>query len=418
MKKIFRLFALLIAIVLSFSLVACGPRELTEEEKALLAERREIVVEYMRKQTDFLWRAGESFSYTILNKNPAEDNSSSKCNIVEGQLYRGMPYTYAGGTFSAFMEYTESVGDDGIPVISGLNWEAMTGSASGDYARVGNDCSSAVFLSYQQIGDSLKANNTKTMTVNNGWLRVGEYQSDPSSISDNGTHTTQVCYDNGQEVMFEAYAQLQRGDAMITRSTTKGHTIMITEINVVRDKEGKVDPYQSSIVFLEQTSGNFKTNRRYFDEELGEYVNVFTGVDETMSFQMIFNDKYLPITCKELIDPKTPAKATVSDSVKTPDINNLFEGKITCNYYIDSIYITITDSNGAVVQKCAGRNVRYIEAPIWEYDLSRFVNDNPNGFLGKIDVNALSAGSYNCKMEVRIANNNQMFTVRDFSFNV
>ncbi len=405
MKKIIKLFALIFSLILTFCLVACGePRELTEEEKALLQARREIVLDYMQKQTSFYWRAGENFSYTV--NHSGKDNL---VNIVEGQIYLGLPYTYAGGTRDAFLEYASEPDEKGVYTISGLSGSALDGGTA--YSRIGNDCSSAVYLAWSQVGNSVNpvklSGAMKYFNKNNGFLPLGDYE-----IADDYTGSTyDVCNNNGKVVMYNSYAKLQKGDVLFRRDTS-GHSIMVKSVDIKYLDDGSVNPRESKVIYLEQTFGNLKSDKSYFDETLGEYVNIICGVDQKTTFLSLFDERYLPITCKELIDPAIPSAPEIIDSIKTPSINNLFEGEIMSNWYMDSVYITISDSNGVDVQKCAGRIARFSQ---FTFKLSSFINDKLEGFFGNIDLDSLDSGNYSCKVDVKLTTG-KTFTIRNFDF--
>ena len=406
MKKIIKIFTLILSLIFLSSIAGFGCGELSEKDKALLNERREIVVDYMRKQTSVIWRAGETFTYSVYHT--GKDNDVV---IKEGELYLGVPYTYAGGTLDAFLEYSTN-GVDGIPVLNGLSSGVLNGGMA--EARVGNDCSSAVYLAWSQVSTSITpAKDTasmKYMNKNNGFLPLGNYVCDDN----NDMTTNKMVSESGEKVIYESYALLQKGDVVYHRNSSAGHALMVTEINVVYDKFGEIDPYQSSVVVLEQTFGNLKTNAYYFDEELNEKVNIICGVDVSYSFSMLYNDRYVPITCKELIEPTKEVKVKVNDSVKKPSIENLFEGTITSNYFMDSIYIDILDGSAKLVQECVGRMPRFSQ---YSYDLSRFVNDDKAGFLGEINLDKLQKGTYICQVKVKLTKGN-VLTVRDFNFTI
>ena len=139
MKK--RYFFLLLALLMMIGLVACGnksasqettemaatgttfriytvptiqtvpqptepPRELTEEEK-ILAERRDLVEQYMRQSVSVVWRAGDDVHYTCYAKG---------MDIVAGRLYSGIPYAHSGGTSTSFFDYSQETDEYGYPI--------------------------------------------------------------------------------------------------------------------------------------------------------------------------------------------------------------------------------------------------------------------------------------------------------------
>lgn len=407
MRKISRALCLMLVLCAFFSLAACVQSPDTEPEPSLsleeqiLADRRDTVEKYMRKNASVLWRAGEDMSYEIEGR---------IYEIAKGRLYQGVPYTYAGGTMDAFLGFASEPDDKGIYTVSGLEPEALANS--GDTARIGNDCSSALILAWSQIGANVTGVRTKQMTPKNGFIPVGDYKVDMESYT--YTNTKAIVLENGRETIYNAYAQTQKGDCLVY-STGHGHAIMVVSVDVVYGADGKIDGDKSSFTILEQTRNNVKSNKTYYDESLGETVHVIGGVDLRRTFDYLAKEGYLPVTCKELIDPAPVAKPVVTDSETVFNKDTILAGTISSNWFIDAATLTITNSEGTVVQKATASCTRvdmYVA-----FELAKFTTDTPKSVLGKIDVAALPAGNYHCTLICRLTNG-QEFTVRDFDFEV
>ena len=108
---------------------------------SITSERRNIAVEYMRKITTPLWRAGNDITSTQ-EKGTKPEDANSVLSLKAGRVYKGVMYSYAGGTAEMFFEYADSTDDKGIPIISGLKWDALSGGS--DTALIGTDCSGSV----------------------------------------------------------------------------------------------------------------------------------------------------------------------------------------------------------------------------------------------------------------------------------
>jgi hypothetical protein len=380
------------------------PKELTAEEK-ILAERRDAVEQHMRRNATLLWRSTEDITYTL-------GGTAYTFRIVAGRLYKGMPYSYAGNSVESFLDYAGEPDAKGIYTISGLSAEALSGSGSD--ARIGNDCSSAVQLAWGQVSTTIEGARTATMMPQKGYIPVGGYEYS-SSKENEQRNTKEVILKNGRETIYQAYAQLQKGDCLVY-VTQSGHAIMAVSVNVVYDAEGKIDPRKSIITYLDQTSTKSQAGSEssYYDEALGEKVYVIGNIDQKYTFKALADKGFLPFTCKELIDPAPVAASAVNDSQTSFTKDTILTGTITSNRFIESVTIKITDSQGAAVQQATAYGNR---ASYKSIDLQRFVTDLPEQKRGSIDLTALAAGSYHCTLVCRLTTGEE-FTVRDFDFGV
>lgn len=414
-----RFLCALLAVLLLMGLAACNqpaPPETTaaatESGEEILAQRRDQAEAYMRQMATVLWRASEDITYSNGSKSvdPLVDSLSNLTVIKAGRLYRGIPYTHAGSDTAALLEYAGEPDANGIYTVSGLSWQAL----NGDYtnARIGNDCSSAVGLSWGILGNSLKRiAKTKNLTENYGYLPVGEYMTNKEAHP----YTVDVTVANGIHVMSKAYAQLQKADGVVKRNVTdtNGHTMMIVTNEVVYGSNGDIDPIRSHVTVLEQTSGRIENQQFRYNEELGEDVYLVYIIDKKYTYNDLFASGYLPITCKELIDPAPVEAPGVSDTEPQPTLENLFKGRLTANRFISAVSVTISDADGAVVQKCSASPVSRYEPYI--FDMECFSTELPEVLRGSLDLEALSSGSYHCTVHCRLITGDE-FLVRDFDF--
>ena len=413
-KHLKRIGAAVFAAALLFSGNAVARAETEtvtpEQAQAVLQQRRDIAEAHMRSMCSLLWRCEEDVLYTTYSDTVPEEASETH-HLVKGRVYQGLPYSYSGGSKASFLELSTGVEDTGVVNISGLNWQMLSGS--GSIARFGNDCSGAVCQSWAQFGTSADIKTTAKMTLENGYLRVGEYTSSDTTNS----KTDQVCIKNGEQTMYAAYAQTQKADALVYYKSGGGHVVMVVNTNVVYNADGTINGDKSTVTFLEQTRGWIRKDTHEYNEELGEDVYWICGVDIEYTFAKLFSSGYLPITCKELVDPSTVEAPQVTDSLSVSNHNfkNLLSGTISTNHWmIDRVQMTITDQEGNVVQQgsaCSSRTGRYT------FKMSLFKTDEPAKRLGNIDPDALQAGNYHCTVTVRLSTE-QEFTVRDYDFTV
>lgn len=406
-----RILALLLVLALVFSFIGCNKESNTDAQDAkILSDRRDIVESYMRKMATVLWRATEDITYS--NSSKSEDPTVEVIDptyIRAGRLYRGLPYSHAAGGPNAFLEYAGLPDENGIYEISGLTCHSLNGSNA--TARIGNDCASAVGLSWGQLGNSLvQDSNTKYMTIKYGYLRVGEYKSN----EDAHTYTLPICEANGYDVMAEAYAKLQKADAVVMRNKAdnNGHARLIVSVYVDRNEEGIINGATSYVTVIEQTSGTIENELCEYDAQFGENVYKTYLIDKKYTFFDLFSAGYLPVTCKELIDPSPVAPEAVSDSLTAHSEETIFEGTLTSTRFMESISVVICDENGNSLQRCTASPTN---RKLYTFDLQTFVTDRPEVLRGRIDLDALSAGNYRCMVICRLITGTEI-TVRNFNF--
>ena len=382
------------------TLLSTQPYTEPETDAERLAYRREVVVAEMRRMMSMLWTPAEDITYT---------HNGITHTLAAGRIYRGMPYSHGSGSGHGFLTYATAQDEHGVYTISGLNGRSLTGETG--TARISNDCADAVYWAWSKISTSIRFNYTNRMTDSYGCVKVGDYVCNRASYN---SSTKQVIQENGADKMRKCYAQLQKGDALVLYTNTAGgHAVMVADVHV--EYAGRlIDSDKSYVIILEQISSNLSAENTYFDEALGQDVYMACGVDTKWSFTTLLYKGYLPITCKELIDPAPLAEETVADSVTEYSFDTLHKGTITASYPISSLTMTITDAQGKTVQKAtcyAGEsNNRYL------FRMSQFNSPIEKLVMqGAYDPDALTTGSYHCTLTCQIATG-RTFTVRDYDF--
>ena len=187
---------------------------------------------------------------------------------------------------------------------------------------------------------------------------------------------------------------------------------MIVSVSVAYNADGTIDGEKSTVTFLDQTRSYLRSEKKHYNSVLGEYVYEIYGVDKRVTFKTLCQDGYLPITCKELIDPSPVAEPEVTDSVTEHDRSTILSGKISSNWVIDTVTVIIADSAGNEVQKAALNAHR--TSP-WSFDMQKFLKEAPEVMQGSIDLQALTPGAYRCTTVCRLCTG-QEITVREFDF--
>lgn len=418
-----RLMCLLLCAVLL--LAGCGnagqdntvPTDPKGTDEEILAYRRDVVEAEMRDMMGLLWTPTEDITYRIESGSDIDDpeNNAGTITFYAGKIYQGIPYTHGSGSGYSFKDYATGVDENGVYTISGLTGDSLSGNSNmkeGNRARIGNDCADTVFWAWAQVSTSISFGSTKFMTESYGCLKVGDYTFEGESYA--GVNTANVCKQNGEQKMFECYAQMLKGDGMvrITRSGA-GHAVMTVSVNVVYNDDGTINGEQSYAVILEQTSSCERSGEEtYVNKDLGT-VYLCEILDKQWSFSELFSKGYLPVTCKELVDASPRAEITVTDSVSDPTTSNMFTGTVSSNYRISSVTVTITDKKGNEVQSatCYPR-----QTEMNEFSMFHFVDPVEAAVMqGSVSMADLEAGDYHCSCSCQLSNGVTV-TFREFDF--
>lgn len=390
----------------------------TDEE--ILQYRRDVVEQQMRYMTTVRWSIPYDVLYSLngQSKGPDADLITSPNDVVTlvgGRIYEGIPYTHASGSPYSFVSFATGQKDDGTLLIENFSTALFNGwgTIPERHGRMGTDCADQLFWAWSHVATSITFNLTVNMTEKYGCLKVGDYDYE----GDQNLDTKGACQENGIQRMCEAYALLQKGDGIVhCQDSGGGHSQMIVTVNVVRDEAGLIDPVNSYVTTLEQSSGCERDQDNYYiDETTGEKIYQLEVPDRKYDFFTLYSSGYLPITCKELIDPSPLEAPEIKDSVSNPSLENMFEGIVSCNYRIGSTTITITDESGKEVQKstmfCMNNEIESI-------DLARYRDPVEQDVLkGLVDPDFLSSGTYTATYTARISTGEEL-TFRTFTFTV
>lgn len=383
----------------TFPTISMAPGETDEE---ILAYRRALVEQQMRNQVCVRWTPAENIEYSLVfNSNGlAADKLSNPDDIIvlrKGRIYEGIPYTHGCGSGYNFLEYATGYNEDGVLVIEGVKSEQLSGGTGSldplATARFGNDCADMLFWAWAHVSTTISFEHTMYMTPLYGCIPVGDYEYFEHS-TEKFTYTFPICEENGEQRMYEAYAQLQKGDALVfINKYGSGHAIMNVQVNVVRNADGTIDPKQSYCNILEQQSGGERSQTdAYKDETTGQIIYRLDTPDAEFTFDYLYKTGYLPVTCKELIDPSPLPEVTVTDSETEHTIDNIFKGTVNSPYRISHVTINISDKKGNTVQEATMFN---LSSEMRDFNLSRFTNNVEQTVMkGALDLDALESGEY------------------------
>jgi hypothetical protein len=74
------------------------------------------------------------------------------------------------------------------------------------------------------------------------------------------------------------------------------------------------------------------------------------------------------------------------------------------------VIVSYTDKDGKIVQQVASSGNR---GNAYTFQMNTFISDYPEAFRGKLDLQALPAGTYRFKVVCRLVTGDE-FTVRDY----
>lgn len=349
-------------------------------EDPVLTDRRKIAEAEMRRTMSMPIVYETDFNYPFMG-------GSRQMNLKAGQVYQGLPYTNGSGCAEAMLRHA-TVDEDGTYHVTEFDGYLM-----------GNDCADAIFWAWARVSNTITFRDTQEMTEDKGVLKVGEYEN-PDAVNE---RTKQICQQNGEQVMYAAYAQTRLADALVHRNDGAGHAVMVAEASVSYADDGTIDGNESYVIYHEQS--------------------IPCTVDQKLSFKMLYLQGYLPVTIREFVDVNEPVeKAAVTDSVTQPDVDTMLTGTITANYRMSDVYVEIKNTDGEAVQSAR----RYVnEEEMYAFSMEHFLfhthlwnySFTENVYQDFIELTVLEQGSYTCTVTVLLSTGESV-TVRDFAFEV
>lgn len=301
-------------------------------EQPHIQEKREKVVQYMYDMATVEWHVRE----------PVIHNCTCQLSICHGTFsadftYYGPPYNHKAGGYSRFVY---SLGEDGCLE----DFVTTAGEYDGYDMYIGTDCSGATVLAFRTVSTEVSFYQTKDESpiYGKGTYPVGDYVWDLGLDLTANAHDTKKYTDyNGDTVMYDSYAQLRMGDAVIYRHDTGGHSrVCSSDAVVVRDETGKINGQYSYVLMHEQ---GVLTR----DEEKRTYTT--WKVDEKYTFENLYGHYYLPITIKEFITGEFPEVECTLEGGLSDSRLGLTTGTIHSNYALDYVTVQLADDAGNIV---------------------------------------------------------------------
>ena len=310
-----------------------------------IEEMRQLCVDFFRFTKTALWTPDEDLTF-------ATNRSGGKDKLEKGKVYGGLPYVNLGsGNVYRLMDYYDE--KSGIVDIS---------EACKNPTLFGNQCSISAYWAWGRVINSANYKWTAGMVEANGFIHVGPYSYDLSIKSwSEATNTTDIVKENGDQTMYQSYAQLHIADGLVYY-TTAGHVIMCaSEPVVVYKDDGTINPNRSYITIIDQGNNWLdKTN------ESQDSFSMKESVDKRMYFYQLYRGSYLPFTFSEFLgsDPVEETRCIFTHKNKTITPDDLKHARISANYGLSDAYLKVLNSSEEVVFSCASRaqeaNQRYL----------------------------------------------------------
>ena len=319
-------------------------------------ELRQICVDYIKLSVSCQWVSDATY---CIDDN---DKKNIEKNFTEGKLYGGIPYiNMASGNLYRFMEFYDT--KTGILNSKALQMEPMLFATA---------CSGTAGWAWARVINSAEISWTHSINVKHGFVPVGSYvyDFDMDQIWEWGKDgkriyhydTKKICKQNGEQVMYESYAQTLLADCY----SRTGHVAMAaSDPVVVRDKNGKIDGKKSYIDLAEQgqyTKAKFHL-RKTSD---GTEYRIRGNDGSPFTFEKLYEAGYLVHTFKEFLgtDPVEDAKATIEHTKNKISAKKLSKCTIKANYPISDIFTTIRDKKGNVLDEYIGRTADHFTTSV------------------------------------------------------
>ena len=401
----------------------------------ILQYRREKVFANMQAQAEILWSFDGTdsikYSRTVNSKGYDSDTQSNVYTLYPDRIYKGIPYTHGAAGLDAYYTYGTQ-NSDGVWELKGVNsstfsgesWAsdfANNGANNGRYnvARMGNNCWDALSWAYESIGSSVSAEQTDQLTSDFGMYPIGEYdinhfqnraQSDGKlRLKAYFEESYTSYYENNPEnkqLMYEAYALLQKGDTLVHFNNGNGHALMVYSVYIVRNSDNTIDPDQSTVTYIEQGSTHEYNQSKFsttptssashyvhsslnanclqcaqkagYDPETGIWTLNSGKISGTLT-ELFDEGYYIPMTSEELRNPAAKISASrISDSASDADVSGVYTGALSSTYRVSKVVLDIYDVAGNKINSttCLSAQSDLNKA----FELVRFITDQDGAY--------------------------------------
>ena len=279
--------------------------DMTEEEL------RKLCVDAFEMNLTFQWTPNQPISYTYELLDKYYD-----VNLPTGNAYAGLCYAtgIAKATFGTIWKILPY-----YDVETGVLDTAAMGEAVLNY--LSSACALGATQGWNRISNNHGVGDMKNFNMyDSNILPVGPYTYTPEDYDGRfggRVASTKIIAKNGEEVMYESYAQMKIADGVYSSSSY--HVMMCSVAPVVvRDENGKIDPEQSYLYVHEQGGANTKSDKNNILQDNGYEMRPLGTVYNKYTFKKLLEKGYIPFTFKEFTgeEPVEPGQAWIGTAEK------------------------------------------------------------------------------------------------------
>ena len=334
-----------------------------KSEEMTLMERRMLCVEFFQFAKTALWIPDGDFSY-VRNKKGTVDKMSA------GEIYGGLPYIGSStGNIYRVMDYMDE--ERGVVDMSEIS----------KYPKLfGNQCSVGSYWGWARVINSADYDWTFNMVASRGFLPVGPYTYDLSIKSFNEQTTVQICYENGEQTMYQSYANTLPADGVISNDPSVGHVMMVSsEPTVFYNKDGTIDGEKSFLYVTDQHQGWVEK-----ENSAGTVYEHKNYIDRKLTFKKLLTSNYVPFTFGEFLgtDPVEETECSFAHEGSEITVEQLKSIPVTSNYGISDIYVYVKDGDGKILfykvkrAAAAGRKEMNFSETVYAATFNQYADGN------------------------------------------
>ena len=296
-----------------------------------IAKLRDTVVDRMYELGTIEWHVDKDLPHNCVC-------SLSACVGVYSSQYTyiGMPYKHGN---ASYMSFQYCLDDNGYM----KDWLWAMDSYD---TYIGTMCTTAAMLSLWTVCNSVEAicpqNWSPYYYPENNCIPIGEGWWEDVDNYNSGTGRTNMYVENRTEQKyFEDMALIHRGDILNQGIPAGTHTIMVaSEPVIVRNQDGTINGAKSYVYTHEQNG------RANVDDE--KMTSTTFLLNKKQTFDALRAGWWTACTIEEFVtgEMETP-ECKILDGAEGR--MGLTTGIVQANYYLDAVFVKITDSKGNVV---------------------------------------------------------------------
>ena len=362
------------------------------------AAARKQVVDYMYKMSNIEWTPKETF--ILYNEGTYNEYSVSTGStrmyavFYAGQVYHGIPYV--NSKLTQYETFLDMIDRTPIKTLDKPNLTFSEENGTKDFDNLtpaekaaglenaknfpGNDCWAGLIYGWNSVLNNREETKGLTsidnmLTLKYGTVKVGDYEIDEKYIVANRNNTKAVTAKIDNQVLAEAYAKLQPGDATAHSTqiysesaqkytTNARHVRIVTSVDVVRKANNTIDLNASKVNFIHQAGGAssvyiYNAN----DRSLGE---------TSYTFRQLKDEGSLPMSIPELMTGNVDTPMAVASGVDLEDglPNKTLNGTVKSNKHMMSVRVVFSQNGQPVGERKELVSPTYGTVQLSEYGLS------------------------------------------------